>query len=45
MAILLRWPYLNDNDAINSFPGTNALFKYKSKNVEIVVPLKYLINF
>ena len=47
-------PSLNDNGAINNFPGNSALFKQKitcetgadcTKDVKIMVSLKYLSNF
>ena len=49
-------PALNDAGALANFPGGSASFKYKqkvtgsagndgTKNVEIMVPLKYLSNF
>ena len=49
-------PALNNDSALVDFPGNSALFKfnekatgstgnYDTKNVEIMVPLKYLSNF
>ena len=46
-------PALTDAGALDNFPGDSVSFKYKqkitggdgTKNVEIMVPLKYLSNF
>ena len=49
-------PVLNNAGALVDFPGNSASFKYKqkitgstgddgTKNVEIMIPLKYLSNF
>ena len=49
-------PSLNDDDVINNFLGNSASFKFKqkitdktgadgTKNIEIMVPLKYLSSF
>ena len=49
-------PALTDDDALDNFPGNSALFKHKqkikdstqddgTKNIEKMVPLKYLSNF
>ena len=47
---------MNDAGALDNFPGNSGLFKYKqnitgskrnngTKNVQVIVPLKYLSNF
>ena len=49
-------PALSDASAVDNFPGNSTLFKFKqnitgatgndgTKNIEIMVPLKYLSNF
>ena len=56
MAILKRQPALNDVGALDNFPGNSTSFKFKqkitgstgddgTKNVEIMLPSKYLSNF